>query len=80
MRTLMRKALTPLFLLLVLTAWGCYGNPVIRTPHLDKLPEEGVRFDHAFCTSASCAASRSVILNGKFVSARLNNQIGRIFG
>lgn len=45
-------------------ALGCYGNPVIRTPHLDGLAAEGVRFTHAYCTSASCSASRSVILSG----------------
>jgi len=45
-------------------ALGCYGNPVIRTPHLDGLAAEGVRFSHAFCTTASCSPSRSVILTG----------------
>lgn len=45
-------------------ALGCYGNPVIETPHLDALAAEGVRFTNAFCTTASCAASRSVILTG----------------
>jgi len=39
---------------------------VIKTPNLDKLASEGVRFTNAYCTSASCAASRSVILTGKF--------------
>jgi N-sulfoglucosamine sulfohydrolase len=43
---------------------GCYGNPVIQTPHLDKLATAGTRFDNAFCTSASCSPSRSVILTG----------------
>jgi N-sulfoglucosamine sulfohydrolase len=43
---------------------GCYGNPVIRTPGLDALAKGGVRFTNAFCTSASCSASRSVILSG----------------
>ncbi len=43
---------------------GCYGNPVIRTPNLDKLAAEGTTFTHAFCTTASCSASRSVILSG----------------
>ncbi|MBN1845264.1 MAG: sulfatase [Sedimentisphaerales bacterium] len=43
---------------------GCYGNFVIRTPGLDALAQEGTRFTHAFCTSASCSASRSVILSG----------------
>ncbi len=45
---------------------GCYGNPVIKTPSIDKLASQGVRFDNAFCTSASCSASRSVLLTGKF--------------
>ncbi|MBN1125726.1 MAG: sulfatase-like hydrolase/transferase [Sedimentisphaerales bacterium] len=45
---------------------GCYGNPVIRTPGLDMLAENGTRFTHAFCTSASCSASRSVILSGLY--------------
>ena len=43
---------------------GCYGNPVIKTPNLDALAEDGTRFDYAFCTTASCSASRSVILTG----------------
>ncbi len=47
-------------------ALGCYGNSVIKTPNLDKLAAEGVRFTNAFCTSASSAASRSVLLTGKY--------------
>jgi len=43
---------------------GCYGNAAARTPNIDRLAAEGVRFDHAFCTTASCSASRSVILTG----------------
>ena len=43
---------------------GCYGNQVIQTPHLDKLAEDGVTLTNAFCTTASCSASRSVILTG----------------
>ncbi|MGJ8724089.1 MAG: sulfatase family protein [Roseibacillus sp.] len=49
-----------------LDALGCYGNPVIETPNMDKLAAEGVRFTNAYCTSASCAASRSVILTGLY--------------
>lgn len=45
-------------------ALGCYGNPVVQTPSLDQLASEGTRFTQAFCTSASCAASRSAILTG----------------
>ncbi len=49
-----------------LDALGAYGNPVIKTPNLDKLAAEGTKFTNAYCTSASCAASRSVILSGQF--------------
>jgi len=45
---------------------GCYGNPVIKTPHLDALAKDGIRLTDAFCTTASCSASRSVILTGLF--------------
>ena len=43
---------------------GCYGDPVIKTPHMDALAAAGTRFTHAFATTASCSASRSVILTG----------------
>lgn len=45
-------------------ALGCYGNPAVQTPNLDSLARDGVRFLNSFCTTASCAASRSVILTG----------------
>lgn len=43
---------------------GAYGNPVLRTPHLDALAAEGTLFPNAFATTASCSPSRSVILTG----------------
>jgi len=43
---------------------GCYGDPNARTPHLDALAADGTRFRWAFCTTASCSPSRSVILTG----------------
>ncbi len=46
-------------------AIGAYGNRVVRTPHLDALAADGTRFTHAFCTSASCSPSRSVLLTGQ---------------
>jgi len=45
---------------------GNYGNPAIKTGHLDALADDGVIFTNAFCTTASCAASRSVILTGVY--------------
>lgn len=45
-------------------ALGCYGNPVIKTPALDALASEGIRFTEAFCTTSSCSPSRAVILSG----------------
>ena len=44
---------------------GCYGNPVIRTPNLDHLASEGVRFTHAFTNFPSCSPARSTILSGR---------------
>jgi N-sulfoglucosamine sulfohydrolase len=53
---------------------GCYGNPVIRTPNLDALAKDGVRFTHAFATTASCSASRAVLYTGLYTHA--NGQFG----
>jgi N-sulfoglucosamine sulfohydrolase len=53
---------------------GCYGHSVIKTPNIDGLAAEGVRFTNAFCTTASCSASRSVILSGLYNHA--NGQYG----
>jgi len=60
------------------TDLGCYGNEAISTPNLDQLASEGVRFTSAFCTTASCSASRSVILTGLYNHA--NGQYGHQHG
>ncbi len=44
---------------------GCYGNDVIRTPTLDRLASEGVRFDTAVTNYPVCMAARSVLLSGQ---------------
>jgi N-sulfoglucosamine sulfohydrolase len=43
---------------------GCYGNDVIKTPGIDRLAASGTRFTRAACTTASCSASRSVLMTG----------------
>lgn len=45
---------------------GCYGDPVARTPSLDRLAAGGTRFANAFAAVSSCSPSRSVILTGMF--------------
>ncbi|MBX6314291.1 MAG: sulfatase-like hydrolase/transferase, partial [Isosphaeraceae bacterium] len=40
---------------------GCYGNPVIRTPHIDALAREGMRFTHVFAASPTCSPSRAAL-------------------
>ncbi len=44
---------------------GCYGNDIIQTPHIDALAQRATVFDHAFCTTPSCAASRASLLTGQ---------------
>ena len=53
---------------------GCYGNNVVRTPHLDALAGRGTRFTRAFAAVASCSPSRAVLLTGLHTHA--NGQYG----
>src|SRR6187551_3314082 len=44
---------------------GCYGYPDIKTPNLDQLAAEGIRFDRAFTTAPQCVLSRAAIMTGR---------------
>ena len=43
---------------------GCYGQKLIKTPRLDRMAAEGVRFTQAFCGDAVCAPSRASLMTG----------------
>ena len=45
---------------------GAYGHPHIRTPFIDQLAADGMRFDHAYVTASSCSPSRASIITGKY--------------
>jgi len=47
-------------------AWtlGCYGNPDIRTPNIDRLASEGVRFTRALSSNPVCSPTRATFLTG----------------
>ncbi|MCA9248230.1 MAG: sulfatase-like hydrolase/transferase, partial [Planctomycetales bacterium] len=47
-------------------AWslGCYGNPDIKTPHIDRLARDGTLFRHAYANNAVCSPTRATLLTG----------------
>ena len=53
---------------------GCYGDAIARTPEIDRLAAEGMRFETAYVAQASCSPSRSAILTGLF--PHQNGQLG----
>ena len=48
---------------------GVYGGKAVRTPHIDRLAHEGLRFDAAFVTASSCSPSRCSIITGRYPHA-----------
>ncbi len=44
---------------------GCYGQEKIKTPHIDRLAREGMRFTQHYCGNAVCAPSRCSLMTGK---------------
>ncbi|MFP6892183.1 MAG: sulfatase-like hydrolase/transferase, partial [Opitutales bacterium] len=53
---------------------SCYGEPYVKTPVLDKLAAQGVRFDRAYVPQAGCSQSRAAYLTGLY--PHQNGQIG----
>ena len=45
---------------------GAYGNELVKTPNIDQLAKEGVRYTNAYTTAGVCAPSRSTIITGMY--------------
>lgn len=47
---------------------GAYGHKVVKTPNLDKLVEDGIRFDAAYTPCPLCTPARASLMTGKYAS------------
>src|SRR5687768_8401179 len=43
---------------------GCYGDTIVKSPHLDRLAVRGMVFESAYCNQAVCAPSRNALMTG----------------
>ncbi len=44
---------------------GCYGTPIIQSPHIDAIAAKGLVFERAYCQQAVCSPTRSSLLTGR---------------
>ncbi len=47
---------------------GAYGHPVVKTPNLNRLAENGIRFDNAYTSCPLCAPARHSLMSGRYIS------------
>ena len=45
---------------------ACYGETLVKTPNVDRLAAQGMRFTNMFCTGPVCSASRSALMSGRY--------------
>ncbi len=60
-------------------AISAYGYGLNNTPNIDRIAEEGVRFDRAFVNNSLCAPSRASIISGKYSGNSSVKEIGDVF-
>ena len=58
---------------------GCYGHPLVKSPHIDRLAARGVRFDRAYCQYPLCGPSRNCLLTGLYPNSTGIHQNQQIF-
>ena len=66
-----RQKRRPNFLLIIgddisVDDFGCYGHPHIRTPNVDALAQDGVRFTNAYLVTSQCSPTRCSLLSGRY--------------
>jgi len=56
-------------------ALSCYNSKINKTPNLDRIANEGMRFENSFCTNSICAPCRAVVLTGKYshINGKIDN-------
>lgn len=62
-----------------LEAVGCYADTVCRTPNIDRLAREGVRFENAYTTSPMCTPARASLITGQYPHAHgMTDNVGNL--